>query len=489
MMEWENAHPDHCELGEDDGQFFGFSNVGRGLLQRHISFVFVPAVRDAASDAADKSGTVAHQIIELLVKTVVERRDDFKAWKNEAEIAYQKLVDPENLAELTDLSGDLSATLQTYYNESSIDLQWQPAGEFHASLPAADVLLTEKGHTGPVEGKGHGLQRAFVFTLLQHLAKALHMQPQSDEEDVVPEENNDDHTLILAIEEPELYQHPTKQRHFSRILSQLAVGNLAGVIGSNQVLVCSHSPLFISMDRFADIRLARRRVLDDGTRPLEVSSVSKQQVCDKINDTQQLEGNDVYLPDLLAARLHILDPLVAEGFFATVAVLVEGAGDKAAVIAAANARDVDLEASGIAVLPVGGKLNLSRPQAIFELLGIPTFTIFDSDSNAAKEKDRHPEANIAIQRLAGVAEPVEYRTFVGERFASFEMDLERVLKDEFGEALETELGKARHKYFLKSQRILKNPVALSEVLRGCYQAGASSETFESIIDNIIELSG
>jgi len=488
LNDWETAHQDLCELGEDDGQFFGFSNVGRGLLQRHISFVFVPAVRDASSDAADKSGTVAHQIIELLVKTVVEQRADFRAWKEQAEIAYQELVDPENLGELSDLSGELSATLQTYYNESSIDLQWQPAGEFQASLPAADVLLTEKGYTGPIDGKGHGLQRAFVFTLLQHLAKALHSQPEGEDEDLEPEADLEDHTLILAIEEPELYQHPTKQRHFSRILSELANGVLAGVIGSNQVLVCSHSPLFISMDRFSDIRLARRHLLDDGTRPLEVSSVSEQQVCDRVNDVLQLQGNDVYLPDLLAARLHILDPLVAEGFFATLAVLVEGAGDKAAVIAAANARGTDLESLGIAVLPVGGKLNLSRPQAIFELFGIPTYTIFDSDINLG-EDDQHPETNVAIQKLAGEPEPVECRTFVGDRFASFERDLEKVLRDDFGEVLNTELGKARHKYFLKNRRILKNPVILSEVLRGCYHADASSQTFENIVDKIIELSG
>ena len=488
LSDWETAHPDLCELGEDDGQFFGFSNVGRGLLQRHISFVYVPAVRDAASDAADKSGTVAHQIIELLVKTVVERRADFRAWKEQTEIAYQQLVDPENLGELTELSGELSSTLQDYYNDTSIDLQWQPAGEFHASLPAAEVLLTEKGHTGPVEGKGHGLQRAFVFTLLQHLAKALHLQTEPDQDPIENDQDGESHTLILAIEEPELYQHPTKQRHFSRILSQLAIGTLPGVIGSNQVLICSHSPHFISMDRFSDIRLARRKILDDGTKPLGIACVSEQQVCDRINQILELEGNDLYLPDLLAARMHILDPLVAEGFFASLAVLVEGAGDKAAVIAAANARNIDLEALGIAVLPVGGKLNLSRPQAVFELFGIPTFTIFDADQDLA-ENNQHPETNMAIQRQAGEANPIDFRTHVGEKHASFVTNLEAILKDEFGETLASELEKARYKYFLKNARILKNPVALSEVLRGCYREGAVSATFENIIDRILEING
>lgn len=39
------------------------------------------------------------------------------------------------------------------------------------------------------------------------------------------EENTAEPDLILAIEEPELYQHPTKQRHFARVLDALSSGN------------------------------------------------------------------------------------------------------------------------------------------------------------------------------------------------------------------------------------------------------------------------
>src|SRR3546814_9535851 len=70
------------------------------------------------------------------------------------------------------------------------------------------------------------LQRAFIFTLLQHLARTT--VPESD--DLQPDVNAGEvapavapipaqaPTLILAIEEPELYQHPTKQRHFADVL-------------------------------------------------------------------------------------------------------------------------------------------------------------------------------------------------------------------------------------------------------------------------------
>ena len=34
LASWEAVHPDQCELGLDSGQFFGFTNVARGSLQR-----------------------------------------------------------------------------------------------------------------------------------------------------------------------------------------------------------------------------------------------------------------------------------------------------------------------------------------------------------------------------------------------------------------------------------------------------------------------
>ena len=100
MEAWEGNHPNECILDKDDGQFFGFSNVGRGILQKHISFVFVPAIRDAAADASSKSGSVVNQLIELLVKTVLQKREDFKKWQAATMEQYKELVNPENLGEL-----------------------------------------------------------------------------------------------------------------------------------------------------------------------------------------------------------------------------------------------------------------------------------------------------------------------------------------------------------------------------------------------------
>lgn len=489
MEAWEATHPEACELAMDDGQFFGFSNVGRGTLQRYISFVFVPAVRDAAADATDKGGSVVNQLIELLVKTVVQKREDFKEWQAATMEQYKELVSPENLGELGELSGILTSTLQNFYGDTEVDLAWRPPDEFRIALPAADVALTEQGYAGPVEGKGHGLQRAFIFTILQHLANAIRSQVTVDEDEDALEgpEEETSHSLILAIEEPELYQHPTKQRHLARVLAEISAGNIPGVMSQTQILLCSHSPYFVSTERFPEVRLARRQITEG---PLQgkfvVSSVTDAQVCQLLNETLQLQGGDAYTPESLIPRLHILDPLVAEGFFASAVVLVEGVGDRAALSAVANARGVNFEALGIAVLPVGGKINIARPHAVFSLFGIPVFALFDSDENLTVA-DRHPEVNAGIQRLSIVQEPVEFRTFVGNRFASFRTCLELVLAEELGDHFDQQIALAAQKYGLPKKRLLKSPVSLAEIITGCMASGSESPTMNSIVDRIAAL--
>jgi hypothetical protein len=64
--------------------------------------------------------------------------------------------------------------------------------------------------------------------------------------------------LVLAIEEPELYQHPSRQRHMASVLLELSQGTIPGVAKRTQVLYSTHSPLFVGLDRFEQIRLLRK---------------------------------------------------------------------------------------------------------------------------------------------------------------------------------------------------------------------------------------
>lgn len=483
MEKWESDHPAECELSRDDGQFLGFTNVARGSLEKYISFVFVPAVRDAQADAMDGKGSVVNQLIELLVRNVLNQKKAIVEWREKASQEYQELTKPENMGELTELSSDLDKTLKHFYSDAGINLSWMPTEELQVPLPKADVEMEEQGFSGSVEGKGHGLQRAFIFTILQHLAQAIYSSKHEPTEDnVVPVGVGN---LILAIEEPELYQHPSKQKHLAAVLRNLSCGQVEGVMNSTQVLLCSHSPHFVSTDTFDEIRLAIRRSEGAGDENiLIIESVDYQDVVEVLNAVYD-HGHPQFSVDSLKSRLHTFSNRVSEGFFESTIVLVEGAGDEAAILATAHARGIDLLGMGIAIIPVRGKNNLDKPLIIFKQFGIPVYVIWDNDKHQDKSS---VSANIALQKFCGIDEPTEFGTIIGSEFSCFVDKLEVTLSDELGADFEKKVGEVGHTFGMKAKDIKKNPIGLGEVLRRCYAGGNSSPTMDAIIDRIVEKS-
>ena len=186
----------------------------------------------------------------------------------------------------------------------------------------------------------------------------------------------------------------------------------------------------------------------------------------------------------LIARLHILNESVSEGFFSEKAVLVEGVGDQAAIHAVAEKNGIDLQARGVSVLPVGGKANIDRPLAIFQLLNIPTYAIFDCDQDLA-EGDQKIQQNLAIQRLCGESSPQASRTFVGERFASFEVNLNRTLALELGEQYDDQASLVALEFGMKKKNALKNPHTCGEIIRRCIDLGGNCQTWDEIVEAIV----
>lgn len=506
---WEQANIGECELGRDDGKFFGFTNVAKGALQKATSFVFVPAVRDVSADSIDAKGAVIAKLMELVVRSAIQKRQDIRAFQTRISEEFRAITDPDQLPELGGLAEVLSQTLQIFYNEAGVALEWRPVEEFSIPLPAADVFLNDDGFKGPVDRKGHGLQRAFVVTLLQHLARASSEAVEQAEEEAkarlqteaategqnpapAPIPQREMPGLILAIEEPELYQHPTKQRHFARVLSELSSGRIPGVAASTQVIFASHSSLFVSMDRFEEIRIARRAPSQDSAvKTCAVRSVSLEDVVKKLEEAHSKPAG-TYSTGSLRARLHILGPELAEGFFATLVVLVEGASDRAAVLATAQAAGADFEALGIAVLPVGGKANLDRPALIFSEFGIPVYVIWDCDSSKnAGERTDAASLNYALQRLCNVPEAnlAQFTTIVGTRHASFEDKLEATMSAEFGAvAFHAHLDAVKNEYGVaKSSHALKTPAIMSEVMRRAQQQHLDSPTLSEIVAAVLRL--
>jgi putative ATP-dependent endonuclease of OLD family len=494
MRVWEQAHPEQLTLQRDDGQFFGFQNAGRGALQKYTSFVFIPAVRDAVVDAADSKAGAIGRLLEIVVRGAILQRHDVQQFKAEVTARYQALVAPANMPELGLLQTRLTADLKGLYQEAEVGLAWREVSEFPVPLPVADVSLSDDGFGGPVDRQGHGLQRAFIITLLQYLARTTTAAApvsgsaegvesgEPAEPAGVPAAPN----VILAIEEPELYQHPTKQRHFAEVLRKLSDATLPGVEGRAQVAFASHSPMFVSLGRAEEIRLVRRTDCDESDfKQCDIAGLSLDNVAAKL-EVGWSKPTGTYSAASLVPRLHILGTELAEGFFANGVVLVEGRSDKAALAATARILGVSFEAAGIAILSAEGKENLDRPLVIFRELGIPTYVIWDCDKG---QKDPKTATNLALLRLCRPqddATEAPSSTAVCDCYAHFGETLEKVIVAELGEAMHQAcLAAACIPFGISpSKDTQKIPEVMYQTLALAKQQGGSCPTLVALVRSI-----
>lgn len=476
---WETANPSSCTRQRDEGQFFGFQEVGKGYLGKFTRFLFIPAVRDASDDAADGKGSVFTILMDLVVRSVLANREDLKKLKADTQQAYREIMDPTKLTELNALAGEMTDTLKTFVPDARVDLRWLPVEELNIAPPKADVRVVEDGYSSAVARTGHGLQRAFILTMLQHLAKAQTSTDQTDggTESKLP-------NFVLVIEEPELYQHPNRQRHLAKILMQLATGKTPGVAESTQVIYGTHSPFFVGIDRINSIRLLRKIIHTTGKpKVTKVITTTLAEIAETIWKADGARGEKFCDATLVPRLQTIMTPWMNEGFFAEVVVLVEGEDDRAAIVGAARSLGHELESDGISVIPCGGKSSLDRPAAIFRHLGIPVYLVWDGDE---AENDARAEDNHRLLRL--LEKPiVDWPCEVNGVFACFRKNLETTLRDEIGAAeFDAWLTECQAQYGItKRKHALKNPTVIASILQKAQAAGHASATVNRIVEQIV----
>ena len=491
LADWEAQHPKQCVRMRDEGQFFGFTQVGQGYLGRHTRFIRVPAVRDAQEDAIEKRGSCVTEIMDLVVRSALANRKDLTDFKQRTQAEYNKIIDPEKLTELKSLQSELTNTLRSYAPDASVLLNWSEVADISIPLPQAQVKLLEDGYQSAVERTGHGLQRAFIVTMLQHLVAARSVEgPQEDYttvEDQVPTGvYNQLPSLILAIEEPELYQHPSRQRHLASVLLELAVGTIPGVAKTTQVVYTTHSPLFVGLDRFSQIRVLRKMPHEIGkAKTTRLKKADMDAVAEELWKAHGSQGTK-YTAETLRPRLHaLMTPWMNEGFFANTVVLVEGEDDRAAILGVAEYLGYEFDSLGITVVPCFGKTNLDRPLLVFRQLDIPVYVVWDGDFGSSDSK---PENNKSLLKLLNQPEE-DWPDFVNNSSACFKTNLEKTLEAELGHDLfEISLAKAQLELGIpKKNHALKNASVIQRIIEDAAGSGKESKSLRGIVKNIVAL--
>ncbi len=495
MLEYENSHSELMQPIEKEEQFFGPKNIGGGKLDKYTKLVFIPAVREAYDEISGKKGAV-YQLLDMIILRKINAREDIQKFKSEYELKIRELYSSENLTELPELGMSISETLEKFAPGSKLQLGWDEVTPPTIPLPSVKATLIEDNFEGDITHKGHGLQRALIVTLLQHLAMAIPERIGDISDEVEPSESLDDRfsmpDLILAFEEPELYLHPSRCRYLANLLLQLSENPGTGLGSSNQIFYTSHSPYFVDLHRFDKIRIIRKISSPDSEVPQSYANAySLEGAASELARICNTDTSEFTRESFKVRAMSVMNTIVNEGFFADVVVVVEGITEVCTLWNLQEKLNKDWHRLGIVVVPAGGKNNLDRPVVIFRGLVIPTYFIFDADSDSIgrSSEEEAKKRNHIYLRLANAEIENFPDTQVHDNWAVFKVNLEKLLKNEIGNDNYVSIRRevAEEIGHDDIERACKNMEGASRFIEKVYDRGFRSETLEKIIKKITNL--
>jgi putative ATP-dependent endonuclease of OLD family len=184
--------------------------------------------------------------------------------------------------------------------------------------------------------------------------------------------------IVLVIEEPEAHLHPLAQKWLSRKITEMSNDGL-------QVVLTSHSPLFLDLINLEGIALTRKE--NDATRVIQATTQELVDYCVQ-NGANPTKTN---VANILSFYSSSSTDEILSGFFAKTIVMVEGQSEALSLPVYFNKVGLDVLKEGIAVISVMGKGNIPKWYRLFSYFQIPIFVIFDndiaSDSNTRKRRD------------------------------------------------------------------------------------------------------
>ena len=333
--------------------------------------------------------------------------------------------------------------------------------------PFAEIVTGEGIFEGNLARFGHGLQRSYLFALLHVLSNC---------------EDSGSPTLILGCEEPELFQHPPQLRHLASVFRQLSAQN-------SQIILCTHSPYFVSGENFDQVRFVRKEL------PSCESKVSHTTI-DQITQafTAAYAPDKPVLPSGMLLKIHhSLQPEINEMFFTQTIILVEGGEDSAYITTYFHLLNKweEFRRLGCHIVPVQGKSSLVKPIAVAKVLKIPVFVVFDADDHVPvarqDKRTQHAKDNIALQRLLGVQTPVDFPSddVWADDFVMW--------KTEIGKVVNAELVSINYESILDSIRtrygdpghIDKNSLFIADALSEAWSKQGKSPSLEKLCVSII----
>lgn len=465
MQEWEAENLDKLEPAITSANHL-FVSSGQPRFAGRFDYVFVSAVADAEEQTGHTSGALMKQVIKRSSINQEQTEERLKELHADTMQQVESILQEEHGEKLGELSQRFTGALQEYVPAGSVTFETRAPD---LKMPPTQVGL--KVADGDVETdvgrQGHGFQRALLMAAVQELARVG--------------DSGDPPALFLAIEEPELYQHPAQARHFARTLSELP---RAGE-GAIQVGYATHNEHFVDPVRYERLRRFRKKAdVALGCSTAEVSMATTERIADELSGV--VSGEQV------AKKIAItLRRTLSEAVFAHCVVLVEGWTDEALLRGIAD-REGGFDAMGVAVVEVGSKMNLPIPWAILKHLGIPAFIVFDGDGGTEARGCRDGKNEEKIK--SEVANQVRWNNILLSLLGLPEEDWPETTVERkcaiFADTLEDELRSSWPEMFTLAERMKEGSEEWRPKPEDCYRQAAQEceaempQTFTNILSAI-----
>lgn len=318
-----------------------------------IRVIYVPAVRDPSKQLKNVSGTMIHQIMNHInwSPTIQEK----------VKIKIQELND-QFLEEkgVSILGSSINTQWETYDSDmrySNAQLRFNST-DIDSSIQKSEVVFlpTITGKECTINDMSDGLRSLFYISLVDSI---LDVESKIQQEIVIdPEHVSFNHNppilTIIALEEPENHIAPHLIGQLVSNLNKIALKNNA------QTVLTSHSTAIIKRFDPEKIRCFRLDINDCTTKVRSITWPDKEKMTDQYKFIK--EAVKAY-PELYFAKLVIL-----------------GEGDSEEIILPKiwNAKNGNIDTSGISIVPLGGR-HVNHFWRLLNDLNIPYITLLDLD--------------------------------------------------------------------------------------------------------------
>lgn len=205
------------------------------FISKRISFGYIPAIRTAES--------ASNVIRRLLDRELLRLEDDLEYQQAVAKI--EELQKPI----LSELAKTIQSTVSAFVpNVTEVELQTLREYRYRSLRQDVEIVMND-GNQTKLERKGDGVQSLVALALMRHAAV----------------QTSKDQSTIIAIEEPESHLHPEAVHELRSVIEKLSE--------NNQVVLTSHSPLFVDPSRLERTIIVRNSKATAAKRISEVREV------------------------------------------------------------------------------------------------------------------------------------------------------------------------------------------------------------------------